>query len=275
MTKQMERKTSGSVATVRDLLTRMAPQIEAALPKQQGMDAGRFARLAMTVLQNNQKLQNCNPISFISAVVQCAQLGLEPDSTLGLVYLVPFKRNVKLMFGYRGIIRLACRGGDVSDVKGVVVYEKDDFDYAEGTERFIRHRPSLEKDRGERVCAYAVAYYRDGRKPAQVIVPPWKVEEAKRSAQRSGDSDSPWQTHTDAMWAKTAVRRLEPQLQLDPVAQRAFVMDALGDRDQPQFQNLQTPAGVVIDHTAGGEGPTDLSDLTTRLEAGGQAEVSA
>lgn len=264
----------GNIATVRDMLGKMAPQIEAALPKQQGMDAGRFARLAMTVLQSNKKLQDCDAISFISAIVQCAQLGLEPDSTLGLVYLVPFGGKVKLIFGYRGIIRLAVRGGDVSDVKGVVVYEKDDFDYAEGTARFITHRPTMARDRGKQVCAYAVAYYRDGRQPAQVIVPPWKVEEAKSKSRGSGASDNPWQTDTDAMWAKTAVRRLEPQLQLDPIAQRAFVMDALGDRDQQQFRNLQGPGSVLLDHTEGGDSPGDLSQLTDRLEAGGDGATA-
>ena len=83
----VEKKRKERVSTVRGLLKSMAPQIEMALPAH--MDPVRFLRIAMTSIQKTPKLLECTDVSFMGALIQAAQLGLEPDGTTGQAYLIP------------------------------------------------------------------------------------------------------------------------------------------------------------------------------------------
>ena len=74
---------------VRGLLEKMKGQFEMALPKHVTPD--RLIRVALTAVQNTPKLLECDRRSLLSAVMTCAQLGLEPDGVLGQAYLVPFR----------------------------------------------------------------------------------------------------------------------------------------------------------------------------------------
>jgi len=58
------------------LLKRMGPQIQRALPKH--MDADRIARIALTAVRATPKLLECDQMSFLAALMQSAQLGVEP-----------------------------------------------------------------------------------------------------------------------------------------------------------------------------------------------------
>src|ERR1700690_3025545 len=97
------------VQTVQDLLMRSKQQIALALPKH--MDPDRLCRIALTTIRQTPKLLDCDPLSLIKCVVQCAAIGLEPDPLLGRAYLVPFGRECQLLIGYRGMIDLARRSG--------------------------------------------------------------------------------------------------------------------------------------------------------------------
>ena len=76
------------VVTVRDLFLKNQDAIKSALPKHMTVD--RMIRVAFTCINTTPKLLDCSPRSLLAAVLQCAQLGLEPGNTLGHVYLVPF-----------------------------------------------------------------------------------------------------------------------------------------------------------------------------------------
>ena len=68
-------------AGMKQLMTKMAKEIEAALPSM--ISSERFQRVALTAFSNNPKLQQCEPMSFIAAMMESAQLGLEPNTPLG------------------------------------------------------------------------------------------------------------------------------------------------------------------------------------------------
>lgn len=225
------------VATVRDLLNRAMPQIELALPR--WMDGDRFARITMTSLQLTPRLLDCEPVSLISAVMQCAQLGLEPDNVLGHAYLVPFKGKVQIIVGYRGIMRLARNSEDVSSIEARAVYEKDAFDYkyGDGGRRMLWHVPSEDDNPGALRAAYAICRFKNGGEVWEVILPR-HIAKVKRISASASRSDSPWKLHEEEMWRKTAVRRLEPFLPLDANARRAFAVDEAGERGASQYLDL-------------------------------------
>ncbi|MDK4605734.1 recombinase RecT, partial [Kingella kingae] len=59
-----------------------------ALPKH--LTADRLARIATTEIRRVPALGTCSPESFLGAIMQCGQLGLEPSNGLGQAYLIPF-----------------------------------------------------------------------------------------------------------------------------------------------------------------------------------------
>ena len=66
-------------------------EILAALPRH--ITPAYFMRVVLTAVQRNPKLAQCTSISFLGAVLQCAQLGLVPDGFLGQAYLIPYENH--------------------------------------------------------------------------------------------------------------------------------------------------------------------------------------
>jgi recombination protein RecT len=231
--------TQAKVAKVRDLLNdpRVKAQIQMALPR--NMDVDRLTRITMTTLQLSPKLLECDAVSLVSAVMQCAQLGLEPDNVLGHAYLVPFKNRVQIILGYRGIMRLARNSDQVLSIEAREVYNGDEFTFRYGDDgaRYLRHIPTEKGDPGKLRAAYAVARFKGGGEVWEVVLPR-HITKAKRSARGAGKADSPWKLHEGEMWRKTAVRRLEPFLPLDASARRAFAIDEAGESGSVQYIDL-------------------------------------
>src|SRR2546430_2149817 len=114
--------------TVFDLIKRQQRAIETALPRH--LDGDRFTRIAVTTLRSTPGLAKCDAMSFLGALMVSAQLGLEPGGPLGQAYLIPFNNQVQFILGYRGIIELARRSGQLSSIEAHEVCEKDEFSYS-------------------------------------------------------------------------------------------------------------------------------------------------
>jgi len=150
--------------TVKDLLDKMRGEIARAIPKH--MDADRLLRITMTCIRTNPQLLDCSRDSLLAAVMQAAQLGLEPG-ILGQCYLVPFRdnktglRHVQFIVGYQGLIQLAYNSGNIQTIYAREVCEGDDFEWEYGLNEVLRHKPTM-KERGKAYAYYAVARFKDG-----------------------------------------------------------------------------------------------------------------
>jgi len=142
--------------TIGDFLVTYKNEIQRALPAH--LSADRLSRVALTECRKTPELLKCNAASLFGAIIQTAQLGLEPGGALGHTYLVPFKGEVQLILGYRGMIELARRSGQIISISARAVYAGDEFDYSYGTDEFIKHRPSpsAAQTPEQLVCVYAV-----------------------------------------------------------------------------------------------------------------------
>lgn len=170
-----------------------------------GIDATRLKLVALTAFTRVPELMACDPVSIARAIVEAGQLGLEPTGLLGGAYLVPRGGQATLMVGYRGLVILAKRSGEVQRVEARVVRQKDGFEYAYGLDPYLRHTPSRDADPGELVYAYAVIVYRDGERQFDVMS---KAEiEAIRGRSSAGRA-GPWVTDYFEMAKKTVLRRL-------------------------------------------------------------------
>lgn len=205
---------------VRVLLEKAKPQIKMALPKH--LDADRMLRIAMTSVRRTPGLLSCNQQSLLGAIMQSAQLGLEPDGVLGHAYLIPFKDEVQLIVGYKGLVDLARRSGQLSTIFSRVVYEKDQFDFSYGLDEQLRHVPSDDENPGEIVAVYAIARLKDGGLQFEVMRRREIEEIRKRS--RAGES-GPWKTDYAEMSRKTVIRRLCKMLPASVELARAVALD--------------------------------------------------
>ena len=142
--------------SIKDLIKAMQPEIQKALPAV--ITPERFTRMTLSALNTTPKLAECTQMSFLSAMMSAAQLGLEPNTPLGQAYLIPYKNKGKLecqfQIGYKGLLDLAYRNPDIQTVQAQCVYEADEFEYELGLEPKLKHKPAL-LNRGNLIAVYA------------------------------------------------------------------------------------------------------------------------
>lgn len=198
---------SSRINSVGDVMRAAAPQMMAALPKH--VTADRMIRVAMNCIRKVPKLLDCKPVSLFSAITEAATYGWELGGVLGHAYLVPFKEECTLIPGYKGLIDLCRRSGQVSTISMEVVHEGDQFSYSLGDDPHIKHVPNdrdVARDAKPITHAYAVVKLRDGGIQRSV----WSAERIdahkKRYSKSWQKSDSPWQTAWPTMAKKTVIR---------------------------------------------------------------------
>lgn len=233
MKQQLANKTNGKAVangkpkTIEDYLKQMAPAMQEALPKH--MDVDRLLRLAMTTIRTTPELKQADPASLLGAVMQAAQLGLEPG-LIGHCYLLPFKNNkkgttdVQFIIGYKGMIDLARRSGHIQSIYAHAVYEKDEFEYELGLNPKLKHVPSMEADRGEYIGSYAVAHFKDGGYQME-FMPKAEIEKRRLASPGGRSKYSPWNNFYEEMANKTVIRHMWKYLPISVELQEAVAHD--------------------------------------------------
>lgn len=189
--------------TMKDYVQSMSKEIERALPSV--ITPERFTRMTLTAISNNPQLAECTPKSFLSAVMASAQLGLEPNTALGQAYILP-RRNkgtleAEFQLGYRGLLDLAWRSGELVSIIAEEVREGDVFEFEYGLEPKLRHIPARE-NRGNPIYYYACFKNKAGGSGFHVMSVEEMREFAKKYSKAYGSSYSPWNTNFSAMAKK-------------------------------------------------------------------------
>lgn len=226
---KLQAKASGAVTAkkaspstgMKKLMYEMAKEIEAALPSM--ISSERFQRVALTAFSNNPKLQQCEPMSFIAAMMESAQLGLEPNTPLGQAYLIPFGGKVQFQIGYKGLLELAQRSGKIKTLYAHEVRENDEFDIDYGLEQKLIHKPLLKGNRGEVIGYYAV-YHLDTGGHSFVFMTKQEILEHAMKFSKTFKM-GPWQTDFDAMAKKTVIKQLLKYAPLSIEMQKAVSSD--------------------------------------------------
>jgi recombination protein RecT len=184
-------------------------------------------RLACTEFAKNEDLQQCTQLSVYAGIIQAAQLGLE-IGVLGQGYLIPFWNNKKRVHeaqfipGYKGLITLARRSGEVTSIETNIVYARDTFDLTLGLESSLKHVPYLDGDRGAARLVYGVAKFKDGGYHLEWMT----IAEVNTIRARSKTSDTgPWKTDYEQMVRKTVIRRMMNYLPMSIELQTALQID--------------------------------------------------
>lgn len=198
------------------LLESRKDSIAAVLPKH--LDADRLLKIALVAVSKNELLMKCSQTSILQSVMTAAQLGLDCGGALGSAYLVPFFDNKKsayecqLVIGYRGLVDLARRSGQIVSIEARIVYENDtfDLDYSiEGAK--LVHKPCLDGEPGPMRLVYGVACLKDGGHQFELMTKA-QIEKIRMISQTGKKNFGPWRDHYDEMARKTVVKRLAKYL---------------------------------------------------------------
>ncbi len=188
----------------------------------------RFTRMVLSAISTNEKLGSCTPTSFMGAMMQAAQLGVEPNTPLGQAYIIPYENRgvleAQFQLGYKGLIDLAYRSEEIAFVDAQVIYANDKFECEFGLEPKLRLIPA-DGDRGEAVKFYAIFKTKSGGFGFKVMsVTEIKTHAAKYS-KGFASSYSPWKTSFEEMALKTVLKRCLKYAPLKSDFVRAVVQD--------------------------------------------------
>jgi len=207
----------------------MKRRMEEMLPKH--LTPERMVRIALMAANKNPALYRCSPESFLKAMMDASEVGLEAGGMLQHAALVPYKGQVQFQPMVRGLIELAKRGGEVLDVEPAVVYDGDLFEHERGYNPRLRHvewdyRPKDQRpaERGDIKAAYALFWLKGLDRPKVEVVPKRDLEKI-RNASQAKSPESPWNKWPDEMRKKTAIKRGCKTLRLSPEMARAIELD--------------------------------------------------
>ena len=228
--------------TIFDVIQQGKEQFATALPKH--INSDRFTRIAITVIRQNPKLQECNVPSLLGCLMTLAQLGLEPG-VLGQAYLIPFnnkKQNTidcQLQISYKGLIELLRRTGQLRDIYGYPVYENDTFELKYGLHRDLVHMPLVNGDRGSVKGFYTVAILKDGTTAFEYMTVT-EVNNHEEKYRLGQYKNQIWVKNYDEMATKTVAKKMLKWLPLS-----VDILEKL-DNDDKSFKYLENTGETQV-----------------------------
>jgi phage RecT family recombinase len=195
----------------RDMLATVAK-----LDRVEGDDAINLIRTVIADIGTDGKLQEAllaKPESLIHTIRIARQSRLALGKALGQIWFVPRgQAGIVPMLGYKGLIELARRSARVLRMTAAVVYDDDAFEFEDGFDLLLRHRPAANPNPKRRIIgAYAAAIVDNGTAHGDrqaVWLPIADIHVRRdRGGYRPG-KHSPWSTDEAAMCRKTALRAL-------------------------------------------------------------------
>ena len=230
------------------------------LPKTLSIE--RLLKVAQIAATTTPALAECDVPSLVGAIGQCAQMGLEPNTVLGHAYLVPFNvkrkdtrgnerwvKSVQVVIGYKGLIDLARRSGQIVSIAAHELCEADHFELVYGLDEKLNHTPAM-GDRGNVVGFYAVAKLQGGGHAFE-FMSLHQVREIMKATQSKGGY-GPWKDHFIEMGRKTVIRRLAKYLPLSVEFQTAAALDGMADAGKDQGNTIDGTFNFVPDDAPAG-----------------------
>lgn len=143
----------------------------------------KFVQVVINEVKKDSKLLNAfvsNPASMFASILAGAEIGLVPSDLLGEFFLIPrnirqddgqYKLSITPLIGYKGMVKILLRSGDIENIEAQVVYKGDKFNVSYGTSPKLEHKPKFDVERNADniTHVYAVAHYKSGKNQFQVM----------------------------------------------------------------------------------------------------------
>lgn len=224
------------------LLKKEWPRIQAVMPR--AMNPERMMQIAISAYNTTPKLSECSTVSVLSCVMKCASLGLEPSAVdgLGRAYILPYyngktrRMEAQMIIGYRGMIDLARRSGELESIHAQPVFQGDTYEHWEDEtgQHFKFVAADVPHDADKLTDVYVCAHLKDGGFVFETMTRR-EVDDVRKRSKAS--SNGPWVTDYVAMACKTVIRRSFKYLPVSVEAREA----AAADETTPDYGAVLNP----------------------------------
>lgn len=218
------------------------------------MNGEHFLRMACFSMLQQPKLLDCTEASLVRAVERAAGLGLEIDGVTGHGYLIPYGNQAEFVPGYRGLIELTRRSGQIESFSAHVVRPGDDFDFEFGSNSFIKHRRLPKYERFDVWSwVYAIVKFTNGGSQFNLMSYEEVIYHRNKYSPGYNRKDSAWQTNEIAMAQKTVCRGLVKFLPVSPEILRMAMLDeyheagVLAQSDPGNYQRSRQSEAEFLD----------------------------
>ncbi|MTC88014.1 recombinase RecT [Streptococcus uberis] len=199
-----------------------------------GDKASGFVSSVLSVVTNNSLLAKSDFNSIYTSAMKAAVLDLPVEPSLGMAHIVPYKGKAQFQIGYKGLIQLALRSGQVVGLNAGKVYEGQFKSFNALTEKLdIEDIYKPEKD--EAVVGY-FAYMKlaNGFEKTTYWTREQVEEHGQKYSQSYNSKYSPWQTNFDAMARKTVLKSI-----LSTYAPLTIEMQSANDFDNGKSTGIE------------------------------------
>ena len=187
----------------------------------------QFKNIVINEVKKSEKMQQAflnNPASLFASILLCAELGLNPSADVGEFYFLPFGSKITPILGYKGVINLILRSGEISKLWSEIVYQDDEFEYELGLEPKLVHKPNHERTNKNIKYVYAVAKLTNGETMFKVM----SKKEIMEIVEMSKYPNSLYGSNKDPqgwMYKKTVIKQLSKTLPKDYYGKRGISVD--------------------------------------------------
>lgn len=265
---------------LQQVLHRSWDRIAAVMPRE--MNEQRLYQMFVSAINREPKLAECTVESVLSCFMRCTSLGLEPSNVngLGMAYILPYgnknyrtgQSEATLIIGYKGMLTLARRSGDLKSIHAQAVYEGDEFEYWEdehGQHFKFRANRNAEHDPAKLTDVYVNAQLTNGGFVFEHMTRA-EVDAIMRRSPSASAKATPWKTDYEAMALKTVIRRSFRYLPVSTEAQHAVT----ADESTPDYSDLLRPTfpPAPIDEPL--EPPVDTTEFTPPTDPAEDAQTT-
>ena len=230
--------------------------------KMLGDKAPGFLSSLLSLVNNNKLLIKADPKTILAGAATAAALDLPINPSLGQAWLVPYGNGAQFQLGYKGVIALAQRTGQMKSIVMTPVYEGEIRDWNRFTETYSY---------GEKTSDAIVGYFArfelvNGFAKATYWTKDEVIAHAKRFSKAFGNG--PWKTDFDAMACKTVLMSImKTYCPMSVEMQKAFTADGkvvenVSDDGTPEFIDVDVEADSSVPDNA----DTDNNDVDVAVE---------
>lgn len=208
----------------------------------------------MQILERNEFLAEVakkNPISLVTAVLDCAALGLTLSPSSGYAYLVPKRPRqdapyeVQLKISYKGMEQAVLQSGTVAAINTQLVYSNDEFDFGANENGPYMTFKMARGERGDLDGVFCSAKYANGEKYIEWM-PIADINACEAASDLYSNGKNPaWKgAFKSEMQKKCCVRRADKHWPSSPVLDR---INRIYDQESPMgFNTIDSTAVEVV-----------------------------
>jgi len=167
--------------------------------------APAFMASIISVVADSKQLQDCSVTSILASAAKAAILDLPIEPSLGLAYIVAYKKEATFQIGYKGLVNLCMRTNQYLVINAGPAFQ--------GQTVTVNQLTSAVKITGEPVSDEAIgffAYFKmlNGLEHSEYMTTEAIHIHAKKYAPSYKYAGSAWKTHFNDMARKTVLKRL-------------------------------------------------------------------